>query len=240
MRQENQAAYILHSRPYSDSSLIVDLFSAEHGRISAVAKGARRLKRGKQHRQPLQVLTPLTVSWQGRSGLKTLLNYESQQQAHKLQGPLFYSAMYVNELLLKLLAEADPAPAIFSHYVQLLLALEHGRPLEQELRKFELSLLSELGYQLNCNVESGGRAISAQVYYAWHEQRGFYQIDPALLQQQVRGPACFSGQLLLEIAEQSWSPASLKTAKVLLRQVLASLLGGKPLKSRDIYRQMIK
>lgn len=240
MRQENQAAYILHSRPYSDSSLIVDLFSAEHGRISAVAKGARRLKRGKQHRQPLQVLTPLTVSWQGRSGLKTLLNYESQQQAHKLQGPLFYSAMYVNELLLRLLAEADPAPAIFSHYVQLLLALEHGRPLEPELRKFEMLLLSELGYQLNCRVEGDGQAaIAGQAYYAWAERRGFYQVDPALLRQN-RGAAYFSGQLLLEIAGQSWNDASLKTAKVLLRQVLATLLGGKPLKSRDIYRQMIK
>lgn len=236
MRREDQAAYILHTSPYSDSSLIVNFFSAEFGRVNALAKGGRRISRGKKQRQPLQVLTPMSVSWQGKGGLKTLIDCETQQQAHKLIGPNYYSAMYINELLLRLLPENDPAAEIFSHYTHLLLALEHGRPLQQELRQFEFLLLAQLGYQLNFEFdELGQNPIQADRFYSWRESGGFYWVDA-----QQSSTLVYAGADLLAIAKRQWQPASLQTAKNISRLVLHKLLGGRPLKSREIYRQMTK
>jgi DNA repair protein RecO (recombination protein O) len=116
MRVNLQPAYILHSRPYRDSSVILEVFTPEHGRISALARGARRKSRGGSAAALLQLFTPLLLSFSGRGELKTLTAREAAGTAVSLRGDRLYSGLYVNELLVRLLHRYDPHPQLFVAY----------------------------------------------------------------------------------------------------------------------------
>ena len=233
MRVDLQPAYILHSRPYRDSSAIVEALTAEHGRMSLVARGARRRTRGGSNAALLQSFTPLLLSFTGRGELKTLTASESAGAAKTLRGERLFSGMYVNELLMRLLHRHDPHPALFAAYGSTLDALAVAPQVETVLRRFEFTLLEELGYGFDLHVDGhSGEAVCAEHWYHFHSDYGLVargdNLDP-------QRPA-FIGADLLAIAAGDFTGEVRLTAKRLLRQVLATHLGDAPLRSRDLFR----
>lgn len=232
MRVKLQPAYILHSRPYRDSSALIEAISAEYGRISLVAKGARRRSRGGSASALLQPFIPLLLSFSGRGELKTLTATEAAGSAVVLRGEDLFSAMYVNELLVRLLHRDDAHPRLFAIYGQTLEALSGQYPVGGVLRRFELSLLDELGYGFELDRDGAtGEVLQAD---------GWYHLDPDRgLVAQLGAPdpsrPAYAGADLLAMAGGELDGEVRLTAKRLLRQALAAHLGGLPLKSRDLF-----
>ena len=140
-------AYVLHTRLYRDTSLLVDLFSREHGRMSAIARGVRGQK--SRHRGLLQPFTPLFIAWFGKSDLVTLNGIEPNGAPYYLTGNRLLSGLYMNELLVRALHQGDPHPALYDEYATSTTALakaDSGKEIELILRLFEKRLLQEIGY----------------------------------------------------------------------------------------------
>ena len=230
-----QAALILHRKPWRDTSLLIEAFSAEQGRIGLIAKGVR----GKRSSRAalLQAFQPLLLSWSGRGELYTLTDAEPAAVMPHLQGNALVSGFYLNELLMRLLQRHDPHPRLFEAYRLALARLHTGEQIEWTLRLFECELLEQLGYGLSLD------------YCPWHDA----PIEPGLeyVYLPERGPVpagqaegtVISGRTLLSLAEGQWpldeaAPQLLREAKHLLRQTLASYLGPKPLASRALFQTM--
>ncbi|MBT5007592.1 MAG: DNA repair protein RecO [Halioglobus sp.] len=232
MRVSLQPSYILHSRPYRDSSLILEVFCAEHGRLSLVSKGARRRSKGGSSVALLQPFIPLLLSFSGRSEMKTLTHVEPAGVAPQLRGERLFSGMYINELLMRLLHRHDPHPQLFANYGTALGELGDAEQVEVCLRRFELGLLDELGYGFSL-AEDGlsGEAIS---------EDGWYHFSPDCgLVAGVKGanPArpAYSGAELLLLSQGKYGGEARSVARRLMREVLAQYLGSEPLKSRDLF-----
>lgn len=216
-------AYVLHSRPYKETSALVDFFTPE-GRLRAVLRGARG--RSGSLARPF---TPLELELRGRGELKSVQRLESAGIALLLGGQALYSGLYLNELLMRLLPAEDPHPALHQDYALSLAALAAGRPLEPILRAFEWRLLDELGYGFALDRDALGEPLRAEVLYRLVPDAGFEHI------QQLQ-PGCFNGRDLLALAEADWSqPGALMAAKRLMRQALAPHLGDRPLVSRELF-----
>lgn len=216
-------AYVLHSRAYKESSALVDFLTPE-GRLRAVLRAARG-KRGSLAR-PFQ---SLELALRGAGELKTVAHLEAQGIPHLLGGTALFSALYLNELLVRLLPAEDPHPALFEHYAATLVALSAGRPLEPLLRAFEWRLLDDLGYGFALDRDRDGRPIHPEFLYQWLPEAGFHGVE-------LWQPGLFQGRELLALAEADWSsPGALGAAKRLMRQALAPHLGGRPLVSRELF-----
>ena len=222
--------FILHRRPYRETSFLLDIFSLEWGKVSAVAKGIRGAKNDKKSLlQPFQALQ-LTLS--GKHELKNLNQVEALAPSLNLQGNRLFAAMYVNELLNRLLAQDMPQAELFTLYQTTLQALADDLPLEPVLRQFELSLLVDLGYGINFSQDAeSGQAIDPQVYYGFVYEQGWLHLEQANNRRN-----CFKGETLLEVEQLVWTDASLLCAKQVTRLCLAQLLGTKPLKSRELFK----
>ncbi len=219
----SQTAFVLHSRPYRESSALVDFFTPE-GRLRAVLRGARG-KAGTLARP----FVPLEVEFRGRGELKNVGRLESVGQAYWLDGNALFSGMYLNELLIRLLPAEDAHPAMFDHYAATLPALAAKRPLEPILRAFEWRLLTELGYGFALDQDVAGQPIASTGLYRLLPDTG---LEPVGQFQ----PGLFNGAELLAMAEADWEvPGALAAAKRLMRQALAPHLGGRPLVSRELF-----
>ncbi len=221
-----QPAFVLHSRPYRESSALVD-FLTPQGRLRAVLRGARG-KAGSLARP----FVPLEVEFRGRGELKSVGRLESAGLAYWLDGNALFSGMYLNELLIRLLPAEDAHPAMFDHYAATLPALAAKRPLEPLLRSFEWRLLTELGY---------GFALDRDIFDRPVVSDGLYRLLPDTGLEPVGHfqPGLFNGAELLAMAEADWTvPGALAAAKRLMRQALAPHLGGRPLVSRELFMNM--
>ncbi len=228
MKVEFHPAYVLHARPFKDSSLILDCLTKDYGRISLVAKGARSPKA--RQRQLCQPFLYLLLSWQGKRDLKTLTGIESAMGNYSSpQGEYLFSGLYLNELLTRLLSQGDASPDIFERYHNALKQLCSREPLEPTLRQFELGLLYDLGYGVDLHFESNHQTpLQAEGWYRWQSEAGWLPI----IQPQRDD---FAGADLLAIALQEWTPASKKAAKRLTRMLLQPHLGDRPLQSRKLF-----
>ncbi len=231
MRVELQPAYILHTRPFRDTSLLLDCFSKSYGRMTLVAKGARSPKQRQRHL--LQPFIPLLLSWQGKSDLKTLIAVESHGAAFDLKNNYLYSGFYINELLIYLLAQHDVATDIYEIYEQLLSELNQQGDLEVSLRIFEFSFLSLLGYEIDFKCEGvEGKAIAPHHYYAFINEVGFVLVDDC----PDNKPSNYSGEQLLLIAQNNYEdPLTRKVAKHIARTALSFHLQGREIKSRVLF-----
>lgn len=150
MRQELEPCFILHQRPFKETSIILDVFSEEHGRLSILAKGAKRMQ--SPLKKVLHPFVPLLLSWTGRSDLKTLVEGQANSLAPWLQGISLFTALYVNELLVKALNPMDPYKLLYQQYQEVIQALgeseNNTQKIQASLRLFESQLLKELGYGL--------------------------------------------------------------------------------------------
>lgn len=220
-------AYVLHTRPYRDSSALVDLLTLESGLQRVVWRGAR----GQRRKLSPQPFVPLLVSFTGRSELKTLTQAEVAGRFALLQGETLFSGLYLNELLVRLLVTGDPQPILFAAYQLALEQLAGGASVEPILRRFEWQLLDNLGYGFSLTEDAGGQPIEPHQRYVWHASDG---LQP--LFQPVSPDAGLSGAALLAMAADDWSAAgTLRTAKLLMRQALGVHLGDRPLVSRSLF-----
>ncbi|MBU6476384.1 MAG: DNA repair protein RecO [Xanthomonadaceae bacterium] len=165
MRVESQPAYILHARAWRETSLLLEAFTRDHGRVGLVARGVRSA-RARLPRSALEPLQALQLDWSGRGELQTLTAAEPVRNPPALRGDTLMSAMYVNELMVRLTARDDPHPALFDRYAALLDELAATRSLAWSLRRFERDLLAATGYalQLETEAESGEPVEPEQVY----------------------------------------------------------------------------
>lgn len=227
---ELQPAYILHTRPYRDTSMLVDVLTPQFGRMGLVARGVRSRKTPK--RNLLNPFTRLLISFQGKSDLKLLTQFEADGTPMNLSGNYLFSAFYVNELLVRLLPEMDAHEDIFLLYEHSLQRLAAQQPLEPVLRQFELHLLESLGYGIHLELDAkSGESVSAQRNYCLDPVQGFYQADDS-----VPFNFLFSGEHICALAAGDFlSPDVRQTAKRITRTLLRPLLGNKPLKSRELF-----
>lgn len=226
-----QRAFALHVRPYSETSLMLDLFTEGQGRVRILAKGARN--RRSNLKGCLQPFTPLLVRWSGRGEVKTLRNAEPVSLALPLTGSMLYNGLYVNELISRVLEQEISYSSLFFDYLHCLqrLAAEHDPP-EQTLRRFELALLHHLGYGIDfLHCAGSGEAVSDTMTYRYQEAKGF-------VASLVIDRYSFNGRDLKALAKGDFPDiGTLRAAKRFTRIALKPYLGNKPLKSRELFRQ---
>jgi DNA repair protein RecO (recombination protein O) len=231
IRVSLEPAWILHHYPYRDSSLLVEVFSQQHGRIGLVARGARSAKaRWYGH---LQILRPLLLSWNIRGDLGTLTGVENRKAAQQLPARKVLSACYLNELLMRLLTRHDPHPELFVAYEQAIQGLESGE--EPVLRVFEKRLLQALGYGLLLDHEAdSGAPVERDSRYEYQLERG-----PVPCVQTKADGIYLHGSSLLALQNDSLTDSkACKEVKRLMRAALGLYLGSRPLKTREVLRQL--
>ncbi len=232
IRVDGEPAFVLHARAYRETSQLVDLFSRHYGRMRVVARGFRRPKTGGRVLEPF---VPLVVGWSGKGELKNLVSAEPSGQPLLLKGNHLFSGFYLNELILRLLADHDPHDTLFDRYLEVITSLSEGAGIEPALRNFECSLLNEVGYglSLESTIEPGG-AVEPDNWYWFDPSVGVSQ--RAYLANDKPQPNWFRGSELLAIASGDYADeTSAKSAKRLMRLAIQSLLGDKPLRSRELF-----
>ncbi len=231
-RVQQQPGYILHRRPFRDSSQILDVITRDYGKIAVVARGSRGAK--SRLAGILRPFLPLRVSWVAKSDLGTLTGAETAGRPAGMVGDAMLSAYYVNELLMNFLHKHDPQSEIYSLYETTIESLVGTNHVAACLRCFELELLSLLGYAVNLDHEFGKTdALVAQQNYQYRMEQGLVAVDGDT------GALVFSGAVFSDIAAQRFDdPAVLRSASQLMRAIVSFHLGGKELKSRKVLKEL--
>ena len=228
-----QRGFVLHRRAYSETSLLVDVFTEDTGRLSLLAKGARA--RRSAWKSVLQPFTPLLLRWSGKSGLKILTKAEPAAITLPLQQTALYSVFYVNELICRVLEQETAQPQLFQDYLRCLTELA-GTPLAVEpvLRRFEFQLLQSLGYGVDfLHCAGSGQPIDENMTYRYREEQGF-------MASLIKDNLTFYGRDLLAFEQRRFDDTTvLQAAKRFTRLALKPYLGSKPLKSRELFSQHI-
>ena len=228
-RVAEQPAFVLHSYPHRETSLIIDVLTRDHGRLALVAKGAKRPHSAL--RGVLQTFQPLLLSWSGKSEVRTLTGAEGVGGMLPLGGDALLCGFYANELLVKFCAREDPQPPLFNHYVVTLTRLAHGEPAVQVLRSFERVLLRETGYAMALHRTVARRAVEPDRLYVFDPERGVRNADDDV---PSHWPV-IAGQTLLDMEQDDYHRAqTVAQSKTLMRFLLNTYLGGTPLATRQI------
>jgi DNA repair protein RecO (recombination protein O) len=233
-RIAEQPAFVLHSYPYKETSLIVDVFTRDHGRIALIAKGAKRPH--SKLRGVLQTFQPLSISWSGKSEVRTLIGAEWIGGLLPLEKSALLCGFYLNELLVKFLARDDAHTRLFDHYVATLNQLAHNELPIIVLRKFELALLKETGFAGNLSVcTSTAEPVQPEQSYVVDPERGPRHAQPADTWPRV------SGKTLLDMEREDYADATTQTqSKFLMRFLLSHHLGGTQLSTRQILLDLMQ
>lgn len=223
-----EPAWVLHARPYRDTSLLVESLTRDHGRVGLVARGVRG-PRGRL-RALLQPLQPLLMSWSGRGELATLAACEGAGAAYALRDEALLSAWYANEVLLRVLQRGDPQPTVHESYGRLLAALAAGADPAATLRVFEKRLLDALGWGAAYDhLAADGAPVEPGRHYGFAAERGVVAAGA--------GEVDVDGAALLALAHEDLSdPAVAADARRVLRAALAPHLGDKPLETRTLLK----
>lgn len=223
-----ESAYLLHRRAYRETSFLVELWTLNHGRLSAVARGARKARMLSGLLQPF---SPLLVSWSGKSDLVTLTHTEPQAIMHPLRGENLFAGLYLNELLMTFMQRWDAHSRLFHQYDATIQRLQGASLCPSILRSFEKNLLEEMGYAFLPKTHAEAVFVK-NCYYRFIPEQGFV----SEMDQKEGTRATFLGEHLLAIAQENWySEAILSDAKRLIRIVMQPLLGTKVLRSRELF-----
>ena len=222
-RVDNTQAFLIHRRMYQGSSLLLDFFTKDSGRLRLIARGARKSKTS------LQMFQCLSISFKGKGELKSLSQWEVDDQPRRLLGDDLILAMYANELILRLLPENDEYPETFNSYWTFLANLNAIDSNEKEyaLRNFENQMLEDLGYGLDFSFDINDEYIKEDLHYEFIEHQGFNK----------NSNGAVSGKTLVSLSKQETinDPIQLTILKKMNRKRLKSLLGDKPLKSKELF-----
>lgn len=232
-RSNSDFAYVLHSVPYKETSLIVELFCKEYGRLPVVAKGAKRPHSGL--RAVLVSFQPLVVRFAGKSDVKTLTQAEWQGGLMSPDGKALFAAYYLNELLMRGLGREDSHPELFDLYQETLTGLAGGDDMNVCVRRFEVGLLQALGYGFDWQYDAGGSEISLESEYVWRDQQGWVPPSSGGYVNELSGGAVdqvVQGQWIIEIQQGLWSKASASVFKPITRKLLMTHVAPNGLMSR--------
>ena len=226
-KQTGQAVYVLHTYPFKETSLVVELFSQQFGRIAAVAKGARRPHSAM--RGMLQSFQMLSGAWSGKNELKTLHSLDWNAGLTLIKGEALMCGFYMNELLLRLLPREDAHESLFEYYANALQTLANGADLATTLRRFELKLLQEMGYAVPLLQDENDVAIEADKTYRYEAEFGACELKS------TKNGVQLSGKTLLNMARDDYADSVTQNqSKQLMRYLLAHYLGDKPLHTRQL------
>jgi len=237
--------YVLHALPFRETSLLVDAFTATHGRVSLAARGARRP--ASALRGVLLPFQRVRLSWFGKGEVKTLHGAEWLALTPGLSGRALICGFYLNELLVRLLPREDPHPGVFAAYRSALAALPGAEPVDAVLRCFELALLGDLGYGLELGREAGGGPpVEATASYRYLPEHGLVRLEAAAARGEralgegadpsaAGAGAVVAGATLLAMQAGDYADGvTRREARRLLRVALGHYLGERPLLSRDM------
>lgn len=230
-----QPAYVLHTYPFRETSLIVEAFTRDFGRIALLARGARRPRSA--IRGLLMAFQPLELGWAGKGEVLTLMKAEWQGGQPLLQGQALFCGYYLNELLIHLLPREDAHARLFERYREMLACLgadPEGRVSEPDLRRFEKALLQELGYGLTLVTDSEGQPVEPDAVYAYRMEEG-----PVRQGEAGPGSQVVSGRTLLDLDAGDFASSRTRLeSKQLMRALMAHYLGGTPLETRKIFKEL--
>lgn len=228
MRIDQQPAYVLHARPYRETSLLLECLTRDQGRIGVIARGVRSEK-GRAQRAQLEPFQPLALDLLLRGELATLRAAEPTSAPARLLGDAGVAGLYVNELVVRLTGRQDPQPDVFASYSLTVQRLAGGESLAWTLRRFERDFLQSLGYALVLTHDAGdGEPVDPQGFYAYHAERG-----PARCGDRQAG--AIGGAALLALAEDRQpDPSGLQTLRGMMREVIRFHLGGGDLRSWQV------
>jgi len=228
-RVEHQVGFILKSQAFKENSLIHQVFTRDYGVISILSKGSKT--KSSKHGSLLQPFKALSLSWVGKSDLKTLTSTDDSSNITQLKGRSLYCGFYVNELILSLLHKHDAHPGLFDAFKEIIVRLSTGEHLEVHLREFEKILFDEIGYGLILEYEMDNKLpITRNQYYIYYPGQG-----PKVVNDQ-RHPDAISGGTLINLNNNNLqNKTELKQAKRLMRRLIDIQLDGKILKSRDLF-----
>jgi DNA repair protein RecO (recombination protein O) len=239
-RAELEPGFVLHSYPYKETSLIVEVFSRRYGRVGLLARGARRPRSAM--RGVLLAFHPLRLTWSATAELGTLMAVEWGGGQKMLSGIALMCGFYVNELLLRLLPRDDPHEALYDAYAAALsrLAAGEGQPgagtaaQAAVLRAFERRMLAELGYAPVLDRDAAnGAAIEPAKHYAYEPERGPVET------RRSDGDSVISGRTLLDMAADNYeSTRTREQARRLMRTLIADRLGGQDLHTRAVLTEL--
>jgi DNA repair protein RecO (recombination protein O) len=228
---DGQPAFVLHAYPFRETSLIIEVFSRDFGRVALLARGARRPR--SVLRGLLLGFQPLELGWAGKGEVQTLMKAEWQGGQPLLAGRALLCGYYLNELLMNLLPREDAHERLFSVYAETLRRFASGMH-ESDLRRFERALLQELGYGLTLDSDAHGLPLDADGYYVYEIERGLVR-----LARPGSSALSISGRTLINLAREDFTdPASLAEAKQLMRALIAHYTGGAGLKTRKIFMEL--
>lgn len=222
-----ERGYVLHTRPFRESSVLVNLLVDGKGRVDAVARLGSSKNSIRSIVQPFQ---PLIFQLQGKTDLKNLKQVEAASPAVPLTGNCLYSGLYLNELLIRCLTVQHSAEELFFNYHQTLIAMAKEFN-QSQLRYFELALLQELGTMPSLEYDPSGAEMTASGFYRLEVEHGFMPV----IATQYNQHKFFSGEMLFALKKQALSVEHFAEAKKLMRQLLAPTLGDKPLHSRSLF-----
>jgi DNA repair protein RecO (recombination protein O) len=226
-KRDNQPVYVLHTYPFKETSLVVELFSQQFGRIAAVAKGARRPHSAM--RGMLQSFQMLDGTWSGKNELKTLHSLDWSAGLTLIKGEALMCGFYMNELLLRLLPREDAHESLFVYYNATLKTLAVDGNLANILRRFELKLLQEMGYAVPLLQDENGVEIEADKSYRYEAEYGACELSA------TKNGVQLSGKTLLDMGRDDYADVATQgQSKQLMRYLLAHYLGDKPLHTRQL------
>ncbi len=237
----SQPAYILHSRPYRETSVIATLLTPEHGKLNAVIKGARsKGKRSTSKGAVLQPFQKLLVEWREKpnstSDLVSLRGFEADTLRFPLEAESSFCGLYLNEILYRLLYNGVAVDSLFEQYEQALFSLLRSQNRSEQawvLRQFEFQLLEAMGLNLNCETDVNHQPIQSGVNYLFYPEMGAYPVNG----EETGGNGVpISGECLLLLSNLEFCEDCLPSWKRLLRHVLSLYLGSKPILSRQLFR----
>ena len=233
-RLDAQPAFVLHRYPFRETSLVVEAFTRDHGRVPLIARGARRSK--STLRGVLLSFQPLLLSWSGKAELRTLIRAEWEGAYSPLKGQSLICGFYLNELLLKLLQRDDPHERLFAAYLEALAMLGGSHETEAVLRHFEVNLLRELGYavRLDRDVEND-EPISVERSYIYVIERGPVPAGDGAGKNGVE----LTGRTLLDMHAGDYTNATTQQqSKMLMRALINHCLNDQVLHTRQLLRDL--
>jgi DNA repair protein RecO (recombination protein O) len=230
MRVEQQPAFVLHARPYRETSLLVECLTRDHGRIGVVARGVRN-ERARLQRAQLEPFQRIDLDLLMKGELATLRSAEPSGAPRRLVGEAGLAGLYLNELVVRLTGRQDPNPALFGAYDLTLQRMASGEPLAWTLRRFERDMLDALGYALQLDLDAiDGEPLNPLLAY-------FYDPESGVVPGRMGDPRSIRGADLLALANDvPPDVAGLSSLRRMMRQVIAFHLGGGELKAWRVLR----
>ncbi|RUL66102.1 DNA repair protein RecO [Dyella dinghuensis] len=230
MLLEQQPAFVLHSRPYRETSLLLECLTRDAGRLGVVARGVRGA-RSRVSRAQLEPFQPLLLDLQLRGELATLRHAELSSLPLRLSGDAALAGLYVNELVVRLTERQDPLSTLYSAYAQTLGRLATGESLSWQLRRFERDLLASLGYAMQLEVEADGDApLQPDATYTYRPEHGAVLCN-------ATDPHALKGSVLLALGEDRMPDAQgLQALRGTMRELIRFHLGGVELRAWRVLR----